>query len=156
LKEDIRTSLDRDRFVVFHGYARTVDDLPAVYWDTERYPDHEDFLKSAKAVGVSMIVFHQQEFTGAMVEDAMDSLESGDVSADDYRLIKGRLEELRRYDGFTCTMELSFDYQGRAYIYELRSEWFDEYSEILEELEFGMSGDKEEGADPMGGYFSKN
>ena len=156
LKDDIQNSLAKEHFVVFHGYARALDNLPAVYWDIEAHPDHEEFLQTAKAVGVSLIVFHQQAFSTAMVDDAMDRLESGELSADDYRLIQGRLEELRRYDGFTCAMELSFDHEGRAYIYELSSEWYDEYSEILDELEFGVAEDDDGGEDPIGGYFSKN
>jgi hypothetical protein len=158
LKEDILKSLAREHFIVFYGYARAMDDVPTVFWDIEHHPDHEEFLQTAKAVGATMIVFHQQEFSSAMVDDAVDRIGGGELAAEDYRLIEGRLEELRRYDGFTCSMELSFDYQGRVYLFELRSEWFEEYSEILDELEFGMPD--EDGSDeddhPIGGYFSRN
>ena len=53
-------------------------------------------------------------------------------------------------------MELSFDYQRRVHVYELRSEWFDEYTDILDELEFGVPEDEDEDDHPIGGYFSKN
>lgn len=155
LKDDIKNALAEDHFVVFHGYARATEHLSAVYWDTERHPGHEEFLQTAKAAGVSLIVFHEQEFNTAMVDDAVDQLEGSDLAAEDYRLIQGRLEELRRYDGFTCAVELSFDYQGRVYIYGVRSEWFEEYSDILDELEFGLP-EEDQDEPPIGGYFSKN
>lgn len=156
LKEDIQNSLSTGEFVVFHGYARSTENLPAVYWDTESHPGHEEFLRTAKAAGVSMIVFHQQEFSAEMVDDAVAHLEGSDLAAEDYRLIQGRLEELRRFNGFTCSMELSFDYQGRAYIYELRAEWYEEYTDIVDELEFGVHDGEDDEDPPIGGYFSKN
>jgi hypothetical protein len=157
LKSEIQAFLENEGFVVFHGYPRPiVDTVPVVYWDADRRPDYTEFLQAAKAAGVTMIVFHQREFGQDMVDEAMDRLEGSGLNREDYKLTERRLEELRRYEGFTCAIELSFDFQTRVYIYELHAEWYQEFSEILDELDFGDPGEPGEEEDPMGGYFSKN
>ena len=43
---------------------------------------------------------------------------------DERRMTERRLKELRAYDGFTCAIELSFDMGQRAYIFELRTDFW--------------------------------
>jgi hypothetical protein len=159
LKAEIEGHLERDGFNVFHGYSRLLDSLPVVFWDTDRHPDYADFLKAAKAADVKMIVFHQREFSRTHVEDALERLEDLDLPRDEYRSLQRRLKDLLVYEGFTCTLELSFDFQGRIYIFDLRTEWYEELTDVLEEIEFYQPDeeeDEEEEEGPIGGYFSKN
>ncbi len=156
LKSEIEDFLAREGFIVYHGYARGIDPSQMIYWDTERYEDYHAFLSVAHAVGVSMVVFHRREMTSDMINEALDRLESSGLDHDDYRLTENRLEELRRYEGFTCAIELSFDHQSRVYVYERRAPWFDELTDIMDELEYGESGGEEDDEPPMGGYYSRN
>jgi hypothetical protein len=66
------------------------------------------------------------------------------------------LNELRSYAGFTCALELSFDHEGRVYMFDLRTEWYEELSDMLEDLHVMDTGSDDEDDDTMGGYFSKN
>jgi hypothetical protein len=50
---------------------------------------------------------------------------------------------------------LSFDYQGRLYLFGLRTEWYDELSDIVDEIDASLP-EPDEGDDDMGGYFSRN
>jgi len=59
------------------------------------------------------------------------------------------------YEGFICEIELSFDHQGRVFLFDLRTEWYEEFSEILGEIQM-LSADAEDNDTPMSGYFSKN
>jgi hypothetical protein len=159
MKAEIQEFLAGEGIAVFHGYSRSSDSLPAVYWDCEHYPDFRMFVNTAKAAGVQMMVFHQREFTAEHVEDAIERLETCDMPRDEYRGIEKRLEEMRAYEGFTCAVELSFDHQGRIYMFDLRSEWYEEFSELLEDLDIlggNPLADDEEDPGPIGGYFSKN
>lgn len=156
LKNEIQEYLAREGFNVFHGHSRGADSLPMVYWDCEAHPDYREFLDVARTAGVGLIVFHQRELSAEMIDDALDRLEAAPMNRDDYRLTEDRLEELRRYEGFTCAIELSFDYSGRVYVFERRTPWFDELADIMDEMDFGGGDGEDGGEDPMGGYFSKN
>ena len=152
LKTEIETLLQDEGFAVFYGYSRVLESLPIVYWDCERYPDYKQFVRAAKAAGAKLIVFHQRELTPDQIDDALEQLESAEMPREDQRTLERRLNELRAYEGFTCALELSFDYEGRVFLFDLRTEWYEELSDILSELQVLEPDDD----DTMGGYFSKN
>ena len=156
LKTEIETFLETEGFAVFYGYSRGLDSLPIVYWDCERYPDYKLFVKAAKAAGTKVLVFHQRELSPEQIDDAIDQLEASDMPREEHRNIERRLNDLRVYEGFTCALELSFDYQGRVFLFDLRTEWYDELSELMSDLQAIESESEDEEDNPMGGYFSKN
>ena len=53
--------------------------------------------------------------------------------------------------GVHLALELSFDYQGRVYLFNLRAEWFDDYLNLVEELDASLPDDDED--DDMGILF---
>jgi len=62
---------------------------------------------------------------------------------------------MRSYIGFTCQIELSFDLAPRVYVFDLRTEWFDDLNDLLDRVD--DAAHKSEGDSPLGGgYFSKN
>jgi hypothetical protein len=67
------------------------------------------------------------------------------------------LNDLRAYEGSVCAIELSFDHEGRVYLFDLRTEWFDEFSEMQDEIQL-LVPDPDDGDDdsPISGYFSRN
>ncbi len=155
LKTEILDYLEKAGFVVFHGYSRVGDATPAIYWDTVRFPDFKPFLDSAKQAGVNLIVFHHREFTAEDIDEALEELEECGLPSEEQRSLHQRLRDMRAFEGFTCALELSFDYQGRAYIYDLRAEWYEDFLDVVDEIESSIS-DEEEGDESMGGYFSRN
>lgn len=156
LRTEIQEYLESHHFIVFHGHSRLMDTLPVVYWDLERFPDFHLFLKAAEAAGARMIVFHQREFAGDLIDNALDQLQEIDLPPSERRAMERRLKELRVYEGFICTLELSFDYQNRIYLFDLRTEWYNELNDILDEIDASLPGEEEDDEGPMGGYFSKN
>jgi hypothetical protein len=157
LKTEIQEHLESRGLVVYHGYSRTLDALPIVMWDIGRHPDYSEFVSAAVAAGAKLVVLHCREFSVEFVENAIEGLEETDMTPEERRPIERRLREMRAYDGLTCAIEISFDLAGRAYIYELRTEWYDEFSELLDEIDSSMlDEDEDEDEGPMGGYFSRN
>ena len=51
-----------------------------------------------------------------------------------------------------------FEREGVIYMFELRTEWFEEFNAILDDIDVSVSpeDDDEDEGGPMGGYFSKN
>lgn len=155
LRTEIRAYLESRSLAVFDGFPRAFDDIPAVYWNTDANSDFRSFLAAAEAAGVKLITLYANEFNDALIEDALERLEDQPFSRDERRIIEIRLRELRAYSGFICQIELSFDLAPRVYIFDLRTEWFDELNELLDQIDDAT--DMEESAEePPGGYFSQN
>lgn len=157
LKVEILEHLESQGFAVFHGLPRLTENLPAVYWDVNRFPDFRMFLATAHHAGVRLITFHHREFSSDAVEDALDSLEESDLAPEDRAGLERRLQDLHAYNGFTCVIELSFDHQGRAYVYDLHTDWYFHFLDTVDEIESSIPEEEEErDEDAMGGYFSRN
>lgn len=157
LKAEIERYLEEQGFAIFRGFPRMLDSLPLVYWDCDNYPDYKAFLDTAKAANVRLVVYHQHEFSVEQVDSALERLEEIELPREDHRVMERRLKEMRVYDGFTCALELSFDHQGRIYVFDLRTEWYEELTDILDDIHMLTSeSDQEDDDTPMSGYFSKN
>jgi hypothetical protein len=159
--DTIRTEIDEylksSGFVVFYGFARS-DEAKVVDWDTEHHPDYKEFLDAARQLDVKLVVLHQRAFDASVIDRALQEMEDSEVELDDRRTLEARLKELAKYDGFTCSLELSFDYQDTMYVFDLDAEWYAEFSDLLVQLDIGFDADSEEDDEegPYGGYYSKN
>lgn len=154
LKTEIERYLEESGIAIFYGCSRELERGSAVYWDCENVPGYRQFVGAAKAAGSKLVVFRQKEFSADQVDDAIEQLEACDLPREEYRELERRLNEMRAYSGFVCSIELSFDHQGRIYVFDLRTEWYKNLVEILDEIQVmdASSGDDT----PMSGYFSKN
>ena len=157
LKNDIVSQLKAQGLVVFHGIRRRSDSRPTAYWDADNMPEFQTFLATAKQCGVRMVIFTSLQFSTVMVEDALGEIEDYDLPPEERRGFERRLREIGGYQGFTCALEVSYDYEGRTYIYELQAEWYSDFLHILDEID-SYAPDEEEGEQegPVGGYFSRN
>ena len=157
LRTEMQAYLDESDLAVFHGYHRMMDSLAQVLWDTERHPDFREFLATARKAGATLVVFHQQPFSLDQIDEALDQLEDADFSRDEKRSLETRLRQLQAYEGFTCSIELSFGLESRIYLYELHTDWYQSLNDILAELEAAAEDDDQDPDDgSLGGYFSKN
>jgi len=157
MKTEIQQHLDGEGLTIFYGHSRVHSSQSIVFWDTERFPDFKLFVEAAKASATKILVLNQREFSADMIEDALEQLTASDLPADDQRVIERRLKELRAYEGFTCSVELSFDYQNRTYMFDVQTDWYEELTSLLEDLEFLDGSDEEDDEEGnFGSYFSKN
>lgn len=154
LKNEIDQHLKDSGFTVFYGMART-DVTPEVDWDTDQYPDYRMFVDVARNLGVKLVILHQRQFNASIIERAVEEVQASSLEYDDQRSIETRLRELGMYDGFTCAVELSFDYEDNMYMFELRTDWYDELHEILDQLDLGTETDGNDD-ETYGGYYSRN
>ena len=67
---------------------------------------------------------------------------------------------MRGYAGFTCQIQLSFDSPLRTYVFDLRTDWFNDLNDLIDRIEECCEeedDDEEEPDDLAGGsYFQRN
>ena len=155
LKTEIEQHLAEAGLAAFYSHARALDSTPTVFWDCTQHPDYREFIQAALAANVKLMVFYQREFSVEQIDDAMEQLSDGDLPRDDYRDFERRLKQARAYDGFVCEIELSFSHDGSLFVFDLRTDWYRELTEVLGEIDV-LTGMDEVDDDSIGGYFSKN
>ena len=119
----------------------------------------ERLQENAPRLGVRLLPRPSQ--TEQEIEDALEQLEECDLGRDEKRSVERNLNELRAFVGATCSIEMAFDFQGRLYVYELVTEWFQTFMDLSELIMTASSSDSEDddedGSDSsFGGYYSKN
>lgn len=156
LRLELQTYLAELGVPVFYGYSQVADTLGHVYWDTEGHPDFREFLQVAQRAGAKLFVFHHKSLAQTELDEASEYLDDAELTRDERRQYENRIRELQAYEGFTCSLELSFEIDGRVYMYELSTEWYQALSELLAELEEASNEAEDEGEGPITGYFSNN
>lgn len=149
--------LDELQMAVYHGYHRMPDAMIQVSWDTDRHPDFRQFVEAARRAGAKLIIFHQQPFAMDQIDGALDQLDECDFTREEKRSYEARLRKLQAYEGFTCSLELSFVHEGRVFIFEQHTDWYESFAEIVSEIEAASEEEDEDGEDgSLGSYFSNN
>jgi len=141
---------------VFYGYSRGLESCVQVYWDTGRHADFREFVEAGRRGGARLMVFAQQGFALDDIDEALDQLEDSKLTRDEKHAFETRLRELQPFEGFTGALELSFDLEGRVYVFELRTEWYQSLKDTLLELEASTEEEDTEDQGPIPGYFSRN
>jgi hypothetical protein len=157
LKAEMQAYLAREGMTVFYGYSRSIDSPTQVYWDIENHPDFREFLDAGRRAGAKLVVFYHRAFSLDAIDEALDHIEDSELPRDEKRSFENRLRELQAYEGFTCAIELSFDLDGRVYLFEIRTEWYEALNDLLAEIDAAtedVEDDEDQG--PISGYFSKN
>ena len=155
LRAEIQTYLEQRGIAVFLGRAGAYHEVAAVYWDTDRSPDFRAFLAVAEAAGTRLVALDSDQFDEDVIDEALELISESHLTGSERSSIERRLREMRRYNGRTCQVELSFDHLRRIYVFELRSEWFEELTELLNQID--EATDHHDLPEPPGaGYFSKN
>lgn len=154
LKCDIERQLHEGAYVVYYARSRFTDDSVPILWDTGLRPNPSEFLETALSVGVKLIVFHSRDFGPHVLEEALEKLEAAELPRERQREVERELNRLKGYEGFTSAIELSFDFDGRTYLYEATAPWYDAYLDLLDDLDHEIEINDE--PPPMSGYFSQN
>ena len=158
IKAEILAKLDQEGFATFYSDSGR-EHLNTIYWDVKHHPEIDKFLAAAKSSGCTLIVFYERTFSQFSIDDTLERLEACDMSREEKRSYETRLNELEKFEGFTCEIELSFNQGGQAYVYQARTEWFEDFEDIFADVAVGeteMFEEEEDDDGPITGYFSRN
>lgn len=157
LKARIEAAVTAKNLLLFRSYDREKE--RPVRWNTRGYPDPEGFVDVAATLGAKVICMHDQRFDSTILANAVEEMRETGVSRQVLRDFERDLRRFREFEDFLCSLEVSFDADGTTYVYQLQTDWYQEYLEKLESVDDFLDGfdeDPDDGPDPMGGYFSKN
>ncbi|HZS56380.1 MAG TPA: hypothetical protein VFA65_18385 [Bryobacteraceae bacterium] len=155
LRTEIMADLKSSGMAVFHASHRALDPLNQIFWDVERHPDFRAFIAVAQQAGAKLISFHHHALSVDQIDEALDQLEDSDFTREEKRHYETRLKKLRDYEGFTCSVEVSFSLESKVYVFEVHTDWYASLNDILAELEAANEEEDEEDGS-LGGYFSNN
>ncbi len=157
LKQEILGHLEHSEFAVFRTESGSMDNLPTVLWDVERYPDYQMFLETARKSGANMILFASREFTEAELDELPAQLEDLDLPREERREFERQIKNFRVHQGATCEIEIAFQHQSFLYLYSAQPDWYEEFQDLSDEvaiqLPISESGEEDPG---MGGFYSNN
>ncbi|MBV9075217.1 MAG: hypothetical protein JOZ10_16445 [Acidobacteria bacterium] len=129
LKDDMTAFIEGHGMRRFPGYVG--DELPTVAWRQDENPDAwKDFVELAKAAGAPFLTMEDDVLAKDELDFLIDRLKEGAYSDD--------LEDarwLRAHVGKTGFLQLGFAFQGTLFVYEVSTEWYDHYQQVLEAAE---------------------
>jgi hypothetical protein len=160
LRGEIEEHLRSRGMVVFQSFPSFGDPEPMVFWNTARHPEYTEFVAAAEAAGARMMTMFSREMEEDLIEGALGRLDDAVMENDERRSIASRLKTMRGYTGFTCEIQLSFDSPSRTYVFDLRTDWFNDLNDLIDRIEecCEEEDDDEEEPDDLagGGYFQRN
>ena len=159
LKREILDYLETGGFAVFHGNAGGLEGLPLVLWDVEHHSDYREFLDAARKSGSTLIIVASRKFESSDLDELLEQMENCEFTREEQRDFERRLKDMYVFDGVACSLELAFDLNSRFYVFEVHSEWYDDFVSIEDDVVSRLTeGEEEEeaGDDSLGGYFSRN
>jgi hypothetical protein len=160
LKQELLDYIVSEGFAVFRGQPGLFEGLPTILWDTDAHPDYQAYLNVAKIAGARIVVFAHREFPLDELEEAVEQSQDCELPREELRSIERSLSEMRPHVGSTCSIEMAFDYEGRMYVYELVTDWFQTFLDLSELLMAASPSndddDEDESDSSFGGYYSKN
>ncbi|MBL8230277.1 MAG: hypothetical protein JNL98_17435 [Bryobacterales bacterium] len=156
LKKEMHEHLATLNIAVFRGIVADLHRQGLVLWDVRREPDFRKFIECGRQLGVKMMLLSHGELDPAMIEDAVEKLGETDLPRDEQRSIERRLKELKPFAGFTCSVELSFEYQNRFYLFDLRTEWYEELLELMDQIDLSVTDGEMDDEEDDSMYFSRN
>jgi hypothetical protein len=156
LCEEIERALEEARITVFRGTPRRTESRPQMDWDVAQFPDFRQFLSVAEAVGVRLMVFHQEKLTEDILDSAAERLQEADLPREEERDYERNLATARGYAGFVGAIDLSFEFDGTSYGFRVATPWFMDFLELVEVIEEAIEQTEPEDDSLGGSYFSQN
>src|SRR5579859_7429395 len=102
LKDEILRFLDASEFAVFRGHPGALDEIPAISWDSESFPDYRMFLDTAHRSGEKIVVFITATFEEEDIADVEADVALSGLDHEHARALEQRLQRFRVHMGKTC------------------------------------------------------
>jgi hypothetical protein len=125
---------DMNAFILGHGMGRfqayVTEDMQSVMWDSGDNADAwKDFVELAKASGVSFLTVSDDTLDKDDLEFLIERLQNSPTTSDE-ELDEARW--LKTHVGKVGFLQLGFSYQGTMFLYEVATNWYERYQQLLD------------------------
>ncbi len=131
LWDEIREAAAQQGLLTFPGYVG--EELPTVWWQGDPN-DWFGFLMIAKAEGVRTLFLGRAGLAEEDLQELAEWVEEktgpGSTNGD-----RARLKEFERYIGSTGEIRLGWMKDGVAFLLQHRTEWYEDFLELMAEVE---------------------
>jgi hypothetical protein len=125
---------DMNAFILGHGMGRfqayVTEDMQSVMWDSGDNADAwKDFVELAKASGISFLTVSDDTLDKDDLEFLIERLQNSPTTSDE-ELDEARW--LKTHVGKVGFLQLGFSYQGTMFLYEVATNWYERYQQLLD------------------------
>jgi len=122
-------------FIAGHGMRRlngyVTEEVPTVLFEEDDADGWKDFVEHAKAAGCPFVTMSEVVLEKADVGLLLEQLRDQTFPDDDAQEIEDA-EYLVNHVGKTGYLQLGFAHQGIMFLFEISTEWYDRFQEMLE------------------------
>jgi len=122
-------------FIAGHGMRRlngyVTEDVPTVLFEEDDADGWKDFVEHAKAAGCPFVTMSEVVLEKADVGLLLEQLRDQTFPDDDAQEIEDA-EYLVNHVGKTGYLQLGFAHQGIIFLFEISTEWYERFQEMLE------------------------
>jgi hypothetical protein len=122
-------------FIAGHGMRRlngyVTEDVPTVLFEEDDADGWKDFVEHAKAAGCPFVTMSEVVLEKADVGLLLEQLRDQTFPDDDAQEIEDA-EYLVNHVGKTGYLQLGFAHQGIMFLFEISTEWYERFQELLE------------------------
>jgi hypothetical protein len=126
---------DMVAFIAGHGMRRlnafVSEDVPTVIFENEHPDSWKDFVEHAKAAGAPFVTMSEVVLEKSDVAILLDQIRDQTFPDDAAEEIEDA-EYLVRHVGKVGYLQLGFAYQGVMFIFEIATDWYDSFQDLLE------------------------
>ena len=126
---------DMIAFIAGHGLRRmngyVAEEIPSVLFEEENSDGWKDFVELAKASGAPFVIMSEVVLEKADVAILIERIRDQVYPEDDSPEIDDA-ERLVRHVGKTGYLQLGFAHQGVMFLFEIATEWYDSFQDLLE------------------------
>ena len=132
---------DMIAFIAGHGMRRlngyVTEDVPTVLFEEENPDGWKDFVEHAKAAGAPFVTMSEVVLEKSDIAILLQQIRE-QTFPDDETPELDDAEYLVNYVGKIGYLQLGFAHQGVMFIFEVATEWYDRFQDLLESVsEFG-------------------
>jgi hypothetical protein len=149
IKDRLLSAVANEGIETFFG-SYPSEGVREIRWNSELEPDPSKFVGLAKSVGVKIIYINWVVFSTDDLEEAMiDEEELVDqeqtVVADEHNK---KVSEFTQYVGRIASVRAGFFLSEVFHLYEREAEWYEDFADILGEIENEEDSDDDSNDDP--------
>ena len=127
---------DMIAFIAGHGMRRlngyVTEEVPTVIFEEENVDGWKDFVEHAKAAGAPFVIMSEVLLEKSDIAILLEQLREQSFPGDEDSSDLDDAEYLVNHVGKLGYLQLGFAHQGVMFIFEIATDWYDRFQDLIE------------------------